>query len=78
MPAAASGAWKAVFEHVKGVSDVVSGYAGGAAGDPTYDKVSTERTGHAEAVRITFDQSKVAYRRAAAISTSASPTTRRR
>ena len=44
-----------VFEHVKGVTDVVSGYAGGSARDATYDKVSAERTGHAEAVRITYD-----------------------
>jgi peptide-methionine (S)-S-oxide reductase len=50
-----------VFEHVKGVKSVVSGYAGGAQGDATYDKVSTERTGHAEAVRITFDPRVVSY-----------------
>ena len=50
-----------VFEHVKGVKNVVSGYAGGAAGDATYDKVSTERTGHAEAVRITYDPKIVSY-----------------
>jgi peptide-methionine (S)-S-oxide reductase len=50
-----------VFEHVRGVTSVVSGYAGGAAGDATYDKVSSERTGHAEAVRISFDPSKVSY-----------------
>ena len=50
-----------VFEHVRGVKNVVSGYAGGAAGDATYDKVSTERTGHAEAVRITYDPRIVSY-----------------
>ena len=50
-----------VFEHIKGVRNVVSGYAGGAAGDATYDKVSTERTGHAEAVRITYDPRIVSY-----------------
>ncbi len=50
-----------VFEHVKGVDDVVSGYAGGAAGDATYDKVSTERTGHAEAVKISFDPRQISY-----------------
>ena len=50
-----------VFEHVKGVRNVVSGYAGGAAGDATYAKVSTERTGHAEAVRITYDPRQVSY-----------------
>ena len=47
------------FEHVKGVTSVVSGYAGGSASDATYDRVSTERTGHAEAIRVTFDPSKV-------------------
>ena len=52
-----------VFEHVKGVTDVVSGYAGGASGDASYDRVSTERTGHAEAVRISFDPAKVSYAR---------------
>lgn len=50
-----------VFEHVKGVTNVVSGYAGGSAADATYDKVSTERTGHAEAVKITYDPSQVSY-----------------
>jgi peptide-methionine (S)-S-oxide reductase len=52
---------EAVFEHVKGVTDVVSGYAGGAAKDADYDAVSSERTGHAEAVRITYDPSRVSY-----------------
>ncbi len=52
---------EAVFEHVKGVSDVTAGYAGGAARDATYDLVSAERTGHAEAVRIRFDPAKVSY-----------------
>ena len=50
-----------VFEHVKGVSDVVSGFAGGSAGDATYDAVSSERTGHAEAVRITYDPKQISY-----------------
>ena len=50
-----------VFEHVKGVTNVVSGYAGGAAKDASYDKVSTEGTGHAEAVRITYDPSVISY-----------------
>ena len=52
---------EAVFEHVRGVKDVVSGFAGGRAGDATYDKVSTERTKHAEAVRIVYDPSQVSY-----------------
>jgi peptide-methionine (S)-S-oxide reductase len=50
-----------VFDHVKGVKNVVSGYAGGSAGDASYDKVSSERTGHAEAVRIAFDPSQISY-----------------
>ena len=50
-----------VFEHVKGVPNVVSGYAGGAARDANYGAVSSERTGHAEAVRITFDPGQVSY-----------------
>lgn len=50
-----------VFEHVKGVTQVVSGYAGGSAADATYDKVSSESTGHAEAVKISFDPSQVSY-----------------
>jgi peptide-methionine (S)-S-oxide reductase len=52
---------EAVFEHVKGVRNVVSGYAGGKASDATYDQVSTEATGHAEAVRISFDPAQVSY-----------------
>jgi peptide-methionine (S)-S-oxide reductase len=47
------------FEHVKGVTGVMSGYAGGSASDATYDQVSTERTGHAEAIKVTFDPGKV-------------------
>ena len=54
---------EAVFEHVAGVTDVVSGYAGGAKSDATYDKVSAERTRHAEVVRIRFDPTKVSYAR---------------
>jgi peptide-methionine (S)-S-oxide reductase len=50
-----------VFEHVKGVTGVVSGYAGGLAKDANYDKVSSESTGHAEAVKITYDPSAVSY-----------------
>jgi peptide-methionine (S)-S-oxide reductase len=50
-----------VFEHVKGVTNVVSGYAGGSARDANYDAVSSEGTGHAEAVKISYDPSKVSY-----------------
>jgi peptide-methionine (S)-S-oxide reductase len=54
---------EAVFEHVKGVKNVVSGYAGGDGKDASYDRVSSERTGHAEAVRITYDPSQISYAR---------------
>ena len=50
-----------VFEHVRGVRDVTSGYAGGSARDANYDRVSSERSGHAEAVRIKFDPRQISY-----------------
>jgi len=50
-----------VFEHVKGVRNVISGYAGGSAADANYGAVSTERTGHAESVRITYDPGQISY-----------------
>jgi peptide-methionine (S)-S-oxide reductase len=52
---------EAVFEHVKGVTDVRSGYAGGDAKMPSYEAVSTGNTGHAESVEVTFDPTKVTY-----------------
>ena len=52
---------EAVFEHVRGVRDVVSGFAGGSRATATYDQVSTEGTGHAEAVRITYDPRQISY-----------------
>jgi len=50
-----------VYEHVKGVTNVVSGFAGGTAKDATYDKVSSEGTDHAEAVKISYDPGQVSY-----------------
>ncbi len=50
-----------VFEHVKGVTQVVSGYAGGAADTASYEQVSSGRTGHAESVRITYDPARISY-----------------
>jgi peptide-methionine (S)-S-oxide reductase len=50
-----------VFEHVRGVTRVVSGYAGGAAGTARYEIVSTGTTGHAESVRIDFDPHRISY-----------------
>jgi peptide-methionine (S)-S-oxide reductase len=52
---------QAVFQHVKGVSDATSGYAGGAADTAKYQLVSTGETGHAESVRVTFDPSQVTF-----------------
>src|SRR5437868_1098957 len=53
---------EAVFEHVKGVTDVKSGYAGGEAKTAEYETVSEGTTGHAESVKVTFDPSKVTYK----------------
>jgi peptide-methionine (S)-S-oxide reductase len=50
-----------VFKHVKGVTKVVSGYAGGDAADAQYETVSTGTTGHAESVEVTYDPSIVSY-----------------
>ncbi len=50
-----------VFEHVAGVTDVVSGYAGGKAATAQYEVVGTGLTGHAEAVRISYDPAKISY-----------------
>jgi peptide-methionine (S)-S-oxide reductase len=52
---------QAVFERVRGVSDVVAGFAGGNALTAHYEIVSTGMTGHAESVRITFDPAQVSY-----------------
>jgi peptide-methionine (S)-S-oxide reductase len=52
---------QAVYQHVKGVSNAVSGYAGGAQKDADYSAVSSGRTGHAEAVKVTFDPRQVSY-----------------
>ena len=50
-----------VFSHVKGVTSAVSGYHGGAAGTAHYDQVSNGDTGHAEAVKVTYDPAVVRY-----------------
>lgn len=52
---------EAVFEHVKGVHNVVAGYSGGKAGTAHYDEVSDGDTGHAESVRVQFDPAQVSY-----------------
>jgi peptide-methionine (S)-S-oxide reductase len=50
-----------VFEHLKGVSDVVSGYAGGSASDAHYERVGSGQTGHAEAIKVTYNPAQISY-----------------
>jgi peptide-methionine (S)-S-oxide reductase len=52
---------QAVFEHVKGVIQVTSGFAGGDVASPSYEQVSTGETGHAESVQISYDPSQISY-----------------
>jgi len=53
---------EAVFEQLKGVTKVESGYAGGNVAEPTYQRVCTGSTGHAEVVQVTFDAAVVSFR----------------
>jgi peptide-methionine (S)-S-oxide reductase len=53
---------EAVFSEIKGVKTVESGYSGGKLTNPTYEQVSTGRTGHAEVVQITFDPNIISFR----------------
>jgi peptide-methionine (S)-S-oxide reductase len=52
-----------VFQHVKGVTNAVSGYAGGDAKTARYEIIGSGTTGHAETVRITFDPRQISYGR---------------
>ncbi len=52
---------EAVYQLLEGVHGVKSGYAGGHAGNPTYEQVCSGRTGHAEVVRVSFDPDKVTF-----------------
>lgn len=52
---------EAVFDHLKGVKNVVAGFSGGSKSTAHYETVSTGRTGHAESVKITYDPSRVTY-----------------
>lgn len=52
---------EAVFEHVKGVKSVTSGFAGGNVAHPSYEMVCTGQTGHAEVVQVVFDPSVISY-----------------
>lgn len=53
---------EAIYDNVRGVTDVVSGYAGGHVAEPSYKQVCTGTTGHAEVVRVTFDPKVISYR----------------
>ncbi len=53
---------EAVFEQLRGVERVVSGYAGGAVEHPTYEQICGGRTGHAEVVQVAFDPAVISYR----------------
>ena len=52
---------EADMEHVPGVVEAVSGYTGGNEANPTYEEVSSDRTGHVEAVRVVYDPKRVTY-----------------
>lgn len=52
---------EAIFQDVQGVQKVISGYAGGSIENPTYEQVCSGKTGHAEAVQITFDSTIISY-----------------
>lgn len=53
---------EAVYDELKGVEDVVSGYAGGHVANPSYEQVCTGTTGHAEVVQVTFDPQQISFR----------------
>lgn len=53
---------EAVFDEMQGITDVVSGYAGGHVASPTYEQVCAKNTGHAEVVQIQFDSTVVSFR----------------
>ena len=53
---------EAVFDDLKGVDDVVSGYSGGKFPNPTYKQVCTGATGHAEVIQVTFDPARISYK----------------
>jgi peptide-methionine (S)-S-oxide reductase len=52
---------EAVFEQLRGVHKVESGYSGGSLADPSYERVCSGRTGHAEVVQVTFDPREITY-----------------
>ena len=52
---------EAVFQQLNGVEKVISGYTGGTVENPTYEEVCNKKTGHAEALQITYDPNKISY-----------------
>lgn len=52
---------EAIFKDLKGVHEVVSGYAGGKVENPTYEQVCSENTGHAEVIQVTFDPEMISF-----------------
>lgn len=53
---------EAVYQELEGVTQIVSGYAGGHVVDPSYEEVCGKQTGHAEVVQVTFEPARVSYR----------------
>lgn len=53
---------EAIFERLKGVENVISGYSGGGMENPSYEQVSSGKTGHAEAIQVRFDPKQVSYK----------------
>lgn len=52
---------EAVFKRIKGIESVISGYTGGTVENPSYEEVSSESTGHAEAIQVTYDPAIISY-----------------
>ena len=70
---------ESVFKQIDGVTNVVSGYAGGHAADPSYEAVCREETGHAECIQLTYDPEEVSYEDLLAVHfTTHTPTTKDR
>jgi peptide-methionine (S)-S-oxide reductase len=53
---------EAVYDNLRGVKDIVSGYSGGHAKNPTYEQVCSKTTGHAEVIQIKFDSNEISYK----------------
>lgn len=54
---------EAIFKRLKGVTSVMSGYTGGTGENPTYEQVCSGKTGHAEAIQVTFDPTIISYKK---------------